>query len=79
MILFLAPTHINIEYALWTMFSFEALSGIKINFQKTKLVPLHMPSSDGKQLADLFGCKLAKLPLKYLGVPLANKKLALSD
>ena len=34
-ILFLAHSPKNIEYALWTMLGFEALSGIKINFQKT--------------------------------------------
>lgn len=61
------------------MFNLEALSGIKLNFQNTELVPLHMTNVEGNKLADLFGCKVAKLPLKYLGVPFTDKKLTLAD
>lgn len=45
------------------------------NFFPIELIPLNLPLEEGQHLAHLFGCKLAQLPLKYLGVPLSNKKI----
>lgn len=30
-------------------------------------------------MADIFGCKISTFPIKYLGVPLSNKRLSLAD
>ena len=73
-ILFLQATSTNIKTALWTMYCFEALPGIKINFQKTELIPLNISLANGAVLADIFGCKVSKLSLKYSGVPLSDKE-----
>ncbi|XP_078176387.1 uncharacterized protein LOC144569787 [Carex rostrata] len=78
-ILFLKAFPRNLKYARWTMLGFEALSGIKLNFSKTELIPFNISPTDGLVLADIFGCKLSKLPLKYLGVPLSDKKLTTAE
>lgn len=56
-----------------------ALSSIKINFRKTELIPLNISLANEIILADIFGCKVSKLPLKYLGVPLSDNKLSIAN
>ena len=43
------------------------------------MIPLQLTEQEAAHLALLFGCKLSHLPLKYLGVPLHNKKLSGAD
>jgi hypothetical protein len=64
----------------WAFKGFEGISGLKINFAKTKPVPLNLPVSDANAYAVFFfQCKLGKLPIKYLGLPLHWKKPSKSD
>jgi hypothetical protein len=48
---------------------FQAISGLKINLSKSELVPvgqvINVP-----ELAGILGCRVASLPLTYLGLPL---------
>lgn len=44
--------------------------GLKINYDKCELVGIRLATSDNQLMADLFGCKVGTLPLKYLGLPL---------
>lgn len=64
---------------MWALVAFEALSGIKINFAKTDLVPMNIAQEEAKQLAVVIGCKVTSFPIKYLGVPLHDKKLRRND
>ncbi|XP_035547425.1 uncharacterized protein LOC118348939 [Juglans regia] len=48
---------------------FEAASGLKVNFDKSELVPVENVSNT-RQLASILGCKVAALPITYLGLPL---------
>ncbi len=48
---------------------FEAVSGLKINLGKSKLV-LVGEVSYMDSLLDILGCQVGSLPMKYLGVPL---------
>ena len=51
---------------------FEIVSGLKINLDKSKLVPVGViPNSE--HLVDALGCKQGSLPMKYLGLPLGAK------
>ena len=59
----------------WLLLGFENLSGLKINFDKSEMVPLNIGEDQGQALANLLGCKLVNLPIMYLGVPLHWKKL----
>lgn len=62
----------------WILLCFENLSGLKINFDKSVMVPLNISDQHGQLLARQLGCKVAQLPINYLGVPLFWKKLPMS-
>ena len=66
------PDHVFNLRLLFTWF--EAISGLKINFNKSKKVPVgNVPDLVG--LASIMGCKIIQLPMTYLGLPLgANFK-----
>ena len=50
---------------------FQAVSGLKINLGKSELVPVgNVPDVEG--LAAVLGCKVAELPIIYLGLPLGS-------
>ena len=51
---------------------FEILSGLKINLDKSELVPLGVVPNF-EMLVDALGCKQGSLPMKYLGLPLGAK------
>jgi hypothetical protein len=48
---------------------FEAVAGLKVNMSKSALIPVGS-RSEIDQLANVLGCGLGDLPLKYLGLPL---------
>jgi hypothetical protein len=52
------------------LLGYEDLSGMKINFVRSELVPLNLTKSEGSQLAEQLGCKVFSLSLMYLGMPL---------
>ena len=48
---------------------FEVLSGLKINLEKSELIPVGRVSNVDS-LADELDCKVGSLPTTYLGLPL---------
>jgi hypothetical protein len=48
---------------------FEAASGLRINLEKSEIVPIG-EVEDVERLANLLGCRVASLPMTYLGLPL---------
>jgi hypothetical protein len=48
---------------------FEAASGLRINLEKSEIVHISAVE-DVKGLAHLLGCRVASLPITYLGLPL---------
>ena len=59
------------------MLAFEAISGIKMNLQKTELYTVNCDIRPN--LAELFRCKSGWFPLQYLGLPLHKSKLNKQD
>uniref|UniRef100_A0A2N9HX34 Reverse transcriptase domain-containing protein n=1 Tax=Fagus sylvatica TaxID=28930 RepID=A0A2N9HX34_FAGSY len=60
------PEHIFNLRLLFTWF--EAISGLRINFNKSEMVPVgSVINVDG--LAAIMGCKIISLPMNYLGLP----------
>ncbi|XP_058211464.1 uncharacterized protein LOC131323632 [Rhododendron vialii] len=54
---------------------FQLMSGLKINFSKSSLCGVNIPQVDVSSLAQVMGCKIESLPIKYLGLPLgANSR-----
>ena len=66
------PAHIFNLHLLFTWF--EAISGLKINFNKSEMALVGIVH-DLDSLAAILGCKTVQLPMSYLGLPLgANFK-----
>lgn len=57
---------------------FELISVLKINFHKRSLVVLNADPSFLSSASSLLGCKVESLLIKYLGVPLINKRIVVS-
>jgi hypothetical protein len=55
------------------------MSGMRINFNKSDLIPINVSIEESNTLAQVFGCKICDFPIKYLGVPLHFSKLRKED
>ena len=58
---------------------FEQVSGMRINYTKSELIPINM---DDQELADFLSilvCNKGNFPIKYLGIPLHYDKLRRED
>jgi hypothetical protein len=58
---------------------FEQVSGLKINFHKSKIICIGNAKDSLESYLFLFGCKQDDFPIKYLGLPIHFKKLRNSD
>jgi hypothetical protein len=67
----------QICYVCLILLCFEAVSGLKVNFGKSELVAVGEVGSIGT-LAAYLGCRVANLPMKYLGLPLGAAYKAVS-
>jgi hypothetical protein len=54
---------------------FESMSGLKINFHKSEIFCFGKAKEIDYLYADIFTCPIGCLPMKYLGVPIDNKKI----
>ena len=66
----------QLKYLSWILMWFEALSGLKINLNKSEIIPIG-PVDNAEELATELGCKIGSLPTSYLGLPLGAKHKAL--
>jgi hypothetical protein len=58
---------------------YERISGMRINFHKSELVPLNLEQNKAHWLAHIFSYPLGSFPIKYLGVPLHYDNLTRED
>jgi hypothetical protein len=59
----------QIKYVRLILLCFEAVSGLRVNLGKSELVAIGEVDNIG-ELANILGCNVAALPMKYLGLPL---------
>ena len=59
--------------------AFEQLSGLKINFHKSKLFCFGAAKANQNEHAQTFGCNVGSLPFRYLGIPMHHRKLMNKD
>ena len=59
----------QITFHFWLLMWFEALSGLKINLEKSESILIGRVE-DVETLAAELGCKVGSLPTTYLGLPL---------
>ncbi|RVW30599.1 LINE-1 reverse transcriptase-like [Vitis vinifera] len=68
-LVFCNPSQDHLTYLSWLLMWFEAASGMRINLEKSELIPVgRVENMD--DLAWEFGCKVGSLPSTYLGMPL---------
>ncbi|RVW22037.1 putative mitochondrial protein [Vitis vinifera] len=59
----------HLTYLSWLLMWFEAMLGLRINLEKSELIPVgRVENIDDLDLD--FGCRLGSLPSTYLGLPL---------
>lgn len=63
------------QILLW----YEQISGMRINFHKSEVIPMNLEEEDIHTVSHIFNCSIGKFPIKYLGVPFHYEKLARED
>lgn len=58
---------------------FQMMSGMRINYNKSEIVPLNLEDSDLLEISNIFGCPAGAFPIRYLGIPLHYQKLRRED
>lgn len=67
---------INLKFLL---LCFEAMSGLKINFDKSEVMVLGYSGDDQQRIIDNLNCRLAVFPLNYLGMPVRDTRMLIRD
>jgi hypothetical protein len=58
---------------------FENMSGLKINFDKSEVLVMGVTAREQRRVASMLNYKLGQFPIKYLGLPVSDKALRVSD
>jgi hypothetical protein len=56
------------------LIDYATSTGLKINFQKSNLIPINITDHRAHELAEIFGCAIATMPFTYLGLPMGTTK-----
>jgi len=70
-IIFLAHYDLNIRNMKFILYCFEAMSGLKINYEKSEVFSVGLDPPEQQRVAEIFGCKTCSFPIKYLGLPVS--------
>ena len=68
-VIFCKDSHDEMDYVSWTLMWFEAISSLRINLEKSALLPVR-EAVDAEGYALESGCKVGTFPTSYLGLPL---------
>src|SRR3954463_11939089 len=58
---------------------FHASTGLKVNFNKSSLIPLNVDEAMTVHLAEVFDCSIGQMPFTYLGLPLGTTRPKIQD
>jgi hypothetical protein len=72
-------TDVGIANLKALLLCFENMLGLKINFDKSKVVVIGMAEAAKCRVANMLNCKLEKFPIKYLGLPMRDRPLSVAD
>jgi hypothetical protein len=78
-ILFSSAEESHIRNLKYILMWYEQISGMRINFHKSELVPMNIDPDIAHRLAHILCCPLGSFPLKYLGIPLHYDNLSRKD
>jgi hypothetical protein len=54
--------------------SFAESTGLKVNYNKSQILPINVSDEEIQTLALTFGCTVGTLPFTYLGLPMGTTK-----
>jgi hypothetical protein len=57
------------------MIYFDQISGMKINYSKSDIVPVNLDEEETLKYSKIFYCKVGSFPFKYVRVPSTMKNL----
>lgn len=78
-ILFMANSQESVLTTKFLLYCYEEMSGMKINYQKSEVIVVGADEGEAQRVADIFNCKLGKLPIGYLGVPISDGRLSAAE
>ena len=78
-ILFLSDNVKKARNMKYILACFENISGMRINYTKSEIIPLNLGDQVKLSLVEIFGCPVGPFPIKYLGIPLHFEKLKRED
>lgn len=74
-VLMVEPEEESIRNLKIILYCFEYLTGLKINFHKCEAILFGMEVDEKEKWANMLNCQLGELPIKYLGIPISDRKL----
>ena len=78
-ILVMQASNTQVAHLKNILLDYATSTGLKINFQKSSLIPINITNQRAQELADIFGCEIAKMPFTYLGLPMGSTKPTVTD
>lgn len=63
----------------WVLTCFELMSGMRINFHKSEMIPLNLDKPQTNDMTTIFGCPVGTFPINYLGIPFHYQNLSRVD
>jgi hypothetical protein len=66
-------------YLKGILHSFSTSTGLKINFNKSCLLPINLDASKTAQFTAVFGCQIGSFPFTYLDLPMGILKPRIKD
>jgi hypothetical protein len=63
---------VNLNFILY---SFESMSGMKINYHKSEVFVIGEKVQVQKEIAEKLNCNVQRFPLTYLGIPIHIRTL----
>jgi hypothetical protein len=58
---------------------FAEATGLRVNFQKSNMIPINCSEEVAANLASILECQIASMPFTYLGLPLGTTKPTVQD
>ena len=77
-LLFYEPNKDQMKFLSWTLMWFEAMSGLRINLNKSEIIPVGAVDNVAKLALEL-GCGIGSFPTSYLGLPLGASHKATKE
>jgi hypothetical protein len=69
----------QIQHIKTPLLQFSDATGLRVNFNKTTMVPINVPADTMDILANDFGCKIETLTFTYLGLPVGTSRPSVDD